>query len=1484
MPELPRISEDFTADASGYIAAIQAMIDKTQTMIDKVSELKDLIDGLDGKDIQINIAGDANAMLDEIATKIEGLENRTIVINAVYRQTGSSDVAPIIQPVINRVVGSTGGAAGNIANEFQKVITTDTGTAAAASAETVLAAAVAKANDALNNQKITGAQAALIAARMAKATEAAAKANLDNASAASKAAYAAQVAANMNKEKASAEFDATAATLASIDATLTLANTDKILADYEQVIKGNTDASSASLLNMALAAKAMGQSIGQSLVPLGLASFGIMGIGTAIHLVVMGIFEFLAVFIPAMYAAAAGAAVMMQGVQLVSHEVKGLYTATEALGPMFNTTAGDMVGLGHSLQTAQNAANPAVYTLFGEALLGVKAATDMVSPSMSSFGTLGLNVAHMLDQFGAKLVLDIQDNMPTIRQLVGAAAADLRTFGQILGNVGHALFNFAAAMPGLAVILLHIVNGITELIKWVSSLPAPLITVIMVIEEMYRWSGILVGVFGILGRAIALVGTLGIPVFLKIGANIGAMAANVLLGVKGMITNFVALGTTIGLFGPKVDAMASGVVGKLETVITKLQGPWGIAFGIAAVAVGVLIIAMMHVKTATQQWIDTSQKAVQAASNMQVLGVIAQQYAATNQKLAEATQHYNQVVSQNPEKINAAKAAQDNLNQTQNTGVDRAKAAQQAMLNEQYAAMNGAQAYTSYRVSVAQAQAPIQQLTAYQQQLIGQNLNVVSGAALISKTYGVDFVTALGMATAAGVDLSKGITGQSKAAQQARIQIDALYLSYKQMDQTGTTLANTMNAVNIQAGLQASKVSQVNQAWDQFIQMSTSLTGSYTQLNLDLQQMGNVAQTTGGKIRAFTTNAATGVQLSVTQIAQALTSFSGSSAQVWQSFNQSVQQANTFMDSLRVAAAAGTVSQKQYGDAAKYVVAQLVPYASQSKAALAEVMAIAQESEGPAYNASRGLAENYKTLVNWTDQNKNSSKNFNSELTNLTIGISNVTTVARNFAGTLQSDVLNAVAAAGADTTKITQLTEAYTQSLRVNGAQSPITAAAQKALTNALAQYGIKGQDVTQVENILSNAYDRNRATLTAGQAARVQLQNDIGKLLATVPSAQSDIVKLTQAVQRHGATAQSYAGARQQLINDLIRAGVNAKTAASDVDGLIGALKRVPANVNANVRVTGSGGEHIVSSVGPGGNVTVYPVRAAAQGGVIPGYEPGHDSVLTMLSKGEGVLIPQAVRMLGGEKGIHAINQKAQHFAWGGVIGLPNRLDFTAADDFGAANAAVLAQVLGSINAQVTAKLAAQAAAALAASAGGAALGGNVTAWVQAAMKATGAPASWLSYLLRLVSLESGGNPSAVDPISVMGEHATGLFQTLPSTFAQFATVGGGILNPVANAVAGIRYIQARYGSPANIPGLMSGHYVGYDQGGYLMPGLTLAYNGTGHPERVSPAGGESQIIHNIINLDGQKIWENQQKYTFRYNSRNAGNANINGSWAPR
>ncbi len=87
-------------------------------------------------------------------------------------------------------------------------------------------------------------------------------------------------------------------------------------------------------------------------------------------------------------------------------------------------------------------------------------------------------------------------------------------------------------------------------------------------------------------------------------------------------------------------------------------------------------------------------------------------------------------------------------------------------------------------------------------------------------------------------------------------------------------------------------------------------------------------------------------------------------------------------------------------------------------------------------------------------------------------------------------------------------------------------------------------------------------------------------------------------------------------------------------------------------------------------------------------------------------------------------------------------------------------------------------------------------------------------------IIQHESGGNPNAIngwDSNAAAGHPSKGLMQTIDSTFYAHALPGHtNIWNPVDNIVAGVRYAIDRYGSVANVPGVVRLHegrsYIGY------------------------------------------------------------------------
>ena len=100
----------------------------------------------------------------------------------------------------------------------------------------------------------------------------------------------------------------------------------------------------------------------------------------------------------------------------------------------------------------------------------------------------------------------------------------------------------------------------------------------------------------------------------------------------------------------------------------------------------------------------------------------------------------------------------------------------------------------------------------------------------------------------------------------------------------------------------------------------------------------------------------------------------------------------------------------------------------------------------------------------------------------------------------------------------------------------------------------------------------------------------------------------------------------------------------------GFTGAMTQVGAVANKDI-----GALNAVTKVG---GISPVGSLAFALGGVMPGYEPGRDTMSIMVGGGEGILVPEAVRGLGGAPAIDAINRRfAGHrgagFADGGVSG---------------------------------------------------------------------------------------------------------------------------------------------------------------------------------------------------------------------------------------
>lgn len=149
----------------------------------------------------------------------------------------------------------------------------------------------------------------------------------------------------------------------------------------------------------------------------------------------------------------------------------------------------------------------------------------------------------------------------------------------------------------------------------------------------------------------------------------------------------------------------------------------------------------------------------------------------------------------------------------------------------------------------------------------------------------------------------------------------------------------------------------------------------------------------------------------------------------------------------------------------------------------------------------------------------------------------------------------------------------------------------------------------------------------------------------------------------------------------------------------------------------------------------------------------------------------------------------------------------------------------------------------------------GNSILGWIQAAQQFDGFPNSWIPGIETIIRRESGGNPNAINRIDAnarAGHPSQGLMQTIPSTFNTYVPAALrhlGILNPVANIAAAVRYIMSRYKTIFNVqqadPNRAPRGYAAGTPG--ARPGWAMV--GERGPEMVNFGGGEAVVPNHLL-----------------------------------
>lgn len=1064
------------------------------------------------------------------------------------------------------------------------------------------------------------------------------------------------------------------------------------------------------------------------------------------------------------------------------------------------------------------AVQPSVYSVFGAAL-------SVINSRIGEFRSLATGVGGVIQQIAARSAAAL--NSAGVSQFMRNAVGDFRVLGNIVGNVFGTIGNLLKSLPGYAQPLFQAIQGITGALEWLTASGAvqDILRIGLAFHGAVLWAGIATTAVLGLGRAfIALAKT-------SIGAAI--------IGFAGFIADVITITLTEGI--------ATGATYAFSTALATLNANPLMWVALAAGALVGLIVVFSRVKTAAQSFGDSLQNAINKQTT--IAGVMGTTAAAVGQ-------------------------VDDKLRAARQTLADTSKVS----VNLHTGVMGVNQAYYAQKEAVSQL---VDQQTRFNHELMQEQARV--GA--MQHTFG-GVTQALGYFNLAGIKASDLANANAHQWALDIQQMQDLKLSYQAMGITAGVLGNDIRAVTLNTEQQDSKVQTLNQGWQNFISdviggeqafttFQTQLLGVYQAAGSTATQM-NIS---GGAVR-LTTRDITVAGVAASKAASMMGGLSTKALQVRSAFYQTVSAGSQLLQNLQTqvtltgGASRATNLLTQSG---KALVAELIPLTSHNAAARSAVYALAQEAGYSGVNSMKALAH-------WTGNMgaAKAARELNSATGSLTKMVSNLGQDAKNLATTMQS-VTNQMLVQQADIlTNLEPKIATYLGYLKKYGPDSSITIAALNNVNQAQQQANQLAQEgASRMPSLTGHVLDLAHAYANSHGPGHQMIQ-DMQDILNRAPKAGSDINSLATAVMNQGVKAAQQSSARQALIKDLEKTGMNAHAATRLVNDLILMLGRIPHRELVDIFMNGAGHYTIsgAASFGYSGAASQAASRAGqfaggsltgtqtkhgrAEGGYISG--PGShtsDSIPARLSNGEYVMRAAAVAHYG--KGMmDAIN--AKHFAAGGLVETGNRAVLSgryAVDMFRTFQGDMISSMVGAMRSTMSAAQAA----AMAAVAVGSYGGGSVANYVQAQAARMG----WTGYqwqaLYNVLMRESGLNPYAVNPTS----GAAGIFQSM----------GHGAV-PLGNVAAqtawGLQYIKSRYGSPA-AAWAHEVAYGWYDKGGLLMPGLTLAFNGTGRPEHVVSGDSHPQVIHTHVYLNDTQVAEAIgpaiRKEQWQYDWRNSAQA---------
>lgn len=860
----------------------------------------------------------------------------------------------------------------------------------------------------------------------------------------------------------------------------------------------------------------------------------------------MAIAEFAATAVPALVAAGSAAAVGMQGAQDVLIRAKAIGAASQSIGPAFGQSTSSYLGLPGYLSQAQDAARGGVYELAG-------AGINFARAGSGQFSQMGVNTIAMIDRGTANMLINYKNRQAAGKGaggLLGGGTDWLRRYGDLFSNLGNTAMNLAPYEPGLGGDVLNTLVGGTGLLKQATQdIPGPILGAIMAGEGGMRWGKAALSGKGLLGRVLGL-------------GKVGGIGGLLSKGGEGLFAR--GMGGALGGVG-------LGMMGAGDALAT-FGGPISLAAALSAYGMSYLASTM---PTDAQRRVAGLQAGIGKAG-----------FSAAFQPLAHAIVTTKGLASQS-------------------RGGSLLSQEQQVQTPYEIGRFGPGITPTYAQTYAAAAQGFGQTMT----DLIGAGPQLVTAlkkAGLKSVSMGDAFQ----IAQNALLDLPHAF-GKDGKLNKTSVQMLSNYVSgIAPMTRSGGGFNAAIEAQQIMSSPAMKSLSQVNQAMDSMTQiMSGGPAGMATLFGM----LGGTPVTTkhgGLKLAASPAMA---------KMAQALTSFTTpGGAAAWNTFAGpqgfvAAEQQN--LDQLRTAMTLSAIGQPGAAGLAGFQIQQMLPMAKKSPAALAMLMQQGQQMGiGGYYDPSKSQGQNYAAEVKSLASVADNAGKANRQMNNMTVSLSRLPVLARQFSQNFNADVMSKQVAAAA--TSFSKITAAARSGKLDTGAIGGLTGQLKAAFG------GNMGAVRAQIQQALSTS------GLSAGMQRKIMLQVD-----ANVGPAQAKINGIHGKQITISATPTGLSGV-QAAIN-----AIHGKT----VTITINTINRIITQAIGALGTPG-GVAPMTLAGGPAG----MRITSHAAGYRVPGYGGG-DIFPAMLEPGEAVVPKHLTPLLAPFLGAHRV----PGFAAGGVAG---------------------------------------------------------------------------------------------------------------------------------------------------------------------------------------------------------------------------------------